>query len=61
VAISSEVKLVGRFAGVNSGKVRFSGSLRNVCELSDLKMDRLLDSIDAWAEAHDVEGEGELT
>ncbi len=43
------VKLVGRFAGINDGKAQFSGSLRNQCALSDLKMGRLLDTIDEWA------------
>jgi putative flavoprotein involved in K+ transport len=43
------VKLVGRFAGINDGKAQFSGSLRNVCALADLKMHRLLDTIDTWA------------
>ena len=44
------VKLVGRLAGVNAeGKAQFSGSLRNVCALADLKMNRLLDTIDEWA------------
>lgn len=46
------VRLVGRVAGVNDGKVQFSGSLRNVCALADLKMGRLLASIDAWAAGH---------
>jgi putative flavoprotein involved in K+ transport len=43
------VKLVGRLAGINGSKAQFSGSLRNVCALADLKMNRLLDTIDAWA------------
>jgi len=43
------VKLIGRLAGINDGKAQFSGSLRNQCALSDLKMNRLLDTIDAWA------------
>ncbi len=43
------VKLVGRLAGINDSKAQFSGSLRNHCAMSDLKMNRLLDSIDAWA------------
>lgn len=44
------VKLVGRLAGVNGeGKAQFSGSLRNVCALADLKMNRLLDTIDEWS------------
>ena len=45
----SGVKLVGRLAGIHDGKAQFSGSLRNNCALSDLKMNRLLDTIDAWA------------
>jgi putative flavoprotein involved in K+ transport len=53
------VKLVGRFAGISDGKAQFSGSLRNVCELSDLKMGRLLDTIDAWASANGVDREVE--
>jgi putative flavoprotein involved in K+ transport len=44
------VQLVGRLAGVNGeGKAQFSGSLRNVCALADLKMNRLLDTIDDWS------------
>lgn len=42
------VELVGRLAGVRDGKALFSGSLRNVCALADLKMNRLLDAVDAW-------------
>ena len=45
------VKLVGRLAGISeNGKAQFSGSLRNMCALSDLKMGRLLDRIDEWAQ-----------
>jgi putative flavoprotein involved in K+ transport len=45
------VKLVGRLGGISeSGKAQFSGSLRNMCALSDLKMGRLLDRIDEWAQ-----------
>ena len=43
------VKLVGRLAGIRDGKAQFSGSLRNVCELADLKLNRLLNRIDEWA------------
>jgi putative flavoprotein involved in K+ transport len=43
------VKIVGRLAGISEGKAQFSGSLRNVCALADLKMHRLLDTIDTWA------------
>ena len=42
------VKLIGRFAGINGSRAQFSGSLRNVCSLADLKMGRLLDTIDEW-------------
>jgi len=43
------VKLIGRFAGISGNRAQFSGSLRNVCSLADLKMGRLLDTIDEWA------------
>jgi len=43
------VKLVGRLAGISDGRAQFSGSLRNKCELADLKLGRLLDTIDEWA------------
>jgi putative flavoprotein involved in K+ transport len=43
------VRLVGRFMGVRDGTAQFSGSLRNVCALADLKMGRLLNRIDEWA------------
>ena len=35
----------------------FSGSLRNVCTLADLKLNRLLDTIDQWAAAAGLDGE----
>jgi len=50
------VTLVGKLAGISDGKAQFSGSLRNMCELSDLKMGRLLDTIDAWAAASGLDG-----
>jgi putative flavoprotein involved in K+ transport len=50
------VTLLGRLAGIASGKAQFAGSLRNMCALSDLKMNRLLDTIDDWARAHGVDG-----
>ena len=44
------VRLVGRLAGVTAdGKAQFAGSLANICALSDLKMNRLLDVIDERA------------
>jgi putative flavoprotein involved in K+ transport len=42
------VKLLGRFAVIRDGKALFSGGLRNLCEMADLKMNRLLDLIDEW-------------
>jgi len=50
------VKLVGRLAGIANGKAQFAGSLRNMCALSDLKMNRLLDTFDAWARERGVDG-----
>jgi putative flavoprotein involved in K+ transport len=45
------VELVGRFAAVRDGRALFSGGLRNVCSLADLKLERLLDYFDEWAQA----------
>jgi len=42
------VRLVGRSAGMRGGRMLFSGSLANQCALADLKMNRMLDSIDDW-------------
>lgn len=51
------VQLVGRLAGISEGgKAQFSGSLRNMCALSDLKMNRLLDLIDDWARNNGPDG-----
>src|SRR5215208_6239229 len=51
------VKLVGRLAGINAGNAQFSGSLRNLCALADLKMNRLLDAIDTWAAGKTLDNE----
>ncbi|MEM7021644.1 MAG: NAD(P)-binding domain-containing protein [Pseudomonadota bacterium] len=53
------VKVVGRLAGINGGKAQFSGSLANQCALSDLKMGRLLDTIDQWATENGLDGQVE--
>lgn len=45
------VEVVGRLVGVRGTTAQFSGSLRNVCALADLKMNRLLDGIDALVQA----------
>ncbi len=42
------IRLTGRLMGFNNGLAQFSGSLRNVCALADLKMNRMLDAIDQW-------------
>jgi len=51
------VRLVGRLSGVSEGTAFFSGSLRNVCSLADLKLIRLLDTIDEWASESGVDGD----
>ncbi len=43
------VELTGRLAAVRDGRALFSGGLRNIFALADLKMRRLLDTFDAWA------------
>ncbi len=45
------VELVGRWATIRDGRALFSGGLRNVFSLSDLKMRRLLGTFDDWAQA----------
>jgi putative flavoprotein involved in K+ transport len=47
--IDNGVRIGGRFMGVRDGKAQFSGSLHNVCELADLKMNRMLTAFDEWA------------
>jgi len=44
------VEIVGRLVGMRDGKAQFSGSLRNVCALADLKLNRLLTALDQWVE-----------
>ena len=50
-------RLVGRVAGVRDGRLLLSGALRNVCALADLKMDRLLRTIDEWVDRHGIGSE----
>jgi putative flavoprotein involved in K+ transport len=52
---SMGVELVGRWAAVRDGRALFSGGLRNVCALADLKMERLLGRLDAWAQSAEVD------
>ena len=42
------IKINGRLMAINNGVAQFSGSLKNVCALADLKMNRLLSAIDNW-------------
>jgi putative flavoprotein involved in K+ transport len=51
------VRIVGRLVGISHDKLQFSGSLRNCCALSDLKIARLLNAIDRWATDHGLDGE----
>ncbi len=53
------VKLIGRLAAMSEGKAQFSGSLRNQCALSDLKMNRLLGTIDEWASENGLDDQVE--
>jgi putative flavoprotein involved in K+ transport len=52
------VELVGRLSTVRDGRALFSGGLRNLFALADLKMERLLDTFDEWCHSerrdHDV-------
>ena len=49
------VRLIGRLAGIRDGHAQLSGSLRNKCDLADLKLGRLLDTIDEWATANGLD------
>jgi putative flavoprotein involved in K+ transport len=51
------VELVGRSATVRDGELLFSGGLRNVIRLADLKMDRLLGTFDEWARESAVDSD----
>ncbi|HEV3389010.1 MAG TPA: NAD(P)/FAD-dependent oxidoreductase [Solirubrobacteraceae bacterium] len=51
------VELVGRWAAVRDGRALFSGGLRNVCSLADLKMRRLLGVFDEWARAEGLDAD----
>ncbi|WP_006244560.1 NAD(P)-binding domain-containing protein [Mycolicibacterium tusciae] len=52
------VQLVGRLAGIRDGVAQFSGSLPNMLAMADLKLQRLLDTIDARAIEAGVQGSG---
>ncbi|PCD77386.1 NAD(P)-binding domain-containing protein [Pseudothioclava arenosa] len=56
--IAMGVEVTGRLGAIRDGVALFSGGLANHCALSDLKMNRLLDTIDAWAETCNLPGIG---
>ena len=45
------IEIVGRLAAIRDGRALFSGGLRNQFALADLKMNRLLESFDEWAQS----------
>ncbi|WP_172330649.1 NAD(P)-binding domain-containing protein [Mangrovicoccus sp. HB161399] len=47
------VEIAGRLAAIRDGQALFSGGLANDCALADLKMNRLLGTIDAWIGANE--------
>jgi putative flavoprotein involved in K+ transport len=54
------VELVGRFAAVRDGRALFSGGLRNVVSLADLKLERLLETFDEWCRTDAAAGDVEV-
>lgn len=46
------VELTGRLVGVDGARALFSGSLANQCAGADMKMNRLLASINQWLDAN---------
>jgi putative flavoprotein involved in K+ transport len=52
------VRLIGRLGAIRDGIALFSGSLPNVCTLADLKLRRLLDLIDEWADTEGLDPAG---
>jgi putative flavoprotein involved in K+ transport len=51
------IEIVGKLAAVRDGRALFSGGLSNQFALADLKMERLLDTFDAWARDTHVDTE----
>jgi len=50
------VEITGRLSTVRDGRALFSGSLANLCTAADLKMNRLLESIDQWVDENGLKG-----
>ncbi len=55
--VQDGVDVVGRLQGLRDGVAQFSGALANQCALADLKMNRLLDGIDAWVSDNKLDAE----
>jgi putative flavoprotein involved in K+ transport len=51
------VEIVGRLAAIRDGRALFSGGLRNHFALANLKMNRLLETFDRWADANAIGAE----
>ncbi len=51
------VEVVGKLGTIRDGVALFSGGLGNTYQLADMKLKRLLDRFDAWAEAAGVADE----
>ena len=49
------VEIVGRLCGMQDGVAQFSGGLANTCRLADLKMNRLLNRFDIWADSSEAD------
>src|SRR5690349_17701589 len=49
------VQIVGRLCGMQDGVAQFSGGLANTCRLADLKMNRLLNRFDTWADTSETD------
>jgi putative flavoprotein involved in K+ transport len=47
--LGAGIEIVGKLAAMRDGRALFSGGLANQFALADLKMERLLDTFDAWA------------
>ena len=52
------VQIVGRLCSIRDGVAQFSGGLANGFRLADLKMNRLLDRLDTWAQDTDTDAPG---
>ena len=51
------IEIRGRLVGINDDTAQFAGSLANMVDLADLKMNRLLARLDEWASEAGVDDE----